>query len=168
MEFVIRRAGESDVPGIMAVMNEAKETMEHSDWFVSDDETFIREHLEGQGYVLIALAEDQTVAGFFVVKYPENEENLGTYLNYSKEKLAQVAIMDSAAVLRSYRGNRLQEKMLKAAEAQLDTKKYHYLMCTIHPENVYSLSNMERNGYIVKKKVQCYGGLTRYILEKEV
>lgn len=167
MEFIIRKAQASDIPGIMAVMEEARQETLHPDWFVADNEEFVREHLEGKGFVIIAqTADTDQTAGFFLVKYPDDEENLGHYLGFDEEQLSHVAVMDSAAVGSSYRGNRLQGKMLEAAEELLDKKRFYYLMCTIHPDNKFSRHNMESHGYEVKKTALCYGGLPRCILLK--
>lgn len=168
IHFVIRRADESDVPEIMTIMNEAKNDMAHPEWFVADDENYMREHLQGKGYVIVAESPIGGIAGFFVVKYPEDEENLGTYLEFDREQLAHVAVMDSAVVGSVYRGNGLQEQMLEAAESLLDKEKYYYLMCTIHPDNEFSRNNMESHGYKVKKIALCYGGLPRCILLKNL
>lgn len=168
MEFMIRRATPDDVGGIMAVMEEAKHVSAHAQWFVADDEDFVRRHLKEEGFVIVAEAENGEIAGFFLVKEPRPEENLGRYLDFDNTKLNQVAVMDSAAVGAKYRGNGLQGRMLLAAERELDTEKFKYLMCTIHPENRYSLHNMQSHGYEVKKTVQCYGGLPRHILVKVV
>ena len=53
--------------------------------------------------------------------------------------------MDSAVVGSVYRGNGLQEQMLEAAESLLDKEKYYYLMCTIHPDNEFSIKINEIN-----------------------
>lgn len=80
--FRIRKAEMADVDEIMAVMHEAKNDKEHPDWFVSDDEEYVRTHIEEQGFVIVAQTADGSVAGFFLIKYPENrEDNLGTYLD---------------------------------------------------------------------------------------
>ena len=50
--FRIRKAEMTDVDEIMAVMHEAKNDKEHPDWFVSDDEEYVRTHIEEQGFVL--------------------------------------------------------------------------------------------------------------------
>lgn len=168
IQFVIRRAEEADIPEIMQIMDEAKSDISHPEWFVADDEDYIRKHLQGCGYVIVAESPLGRIAGFFVVKYPEDKDNLGTYLNFDREQLAHVAVMDSAAVGSAYRGNGLQEKMLLAAEELLDTEKYYYLMCTIHPDNKFSRNNMESHGYKVKKIALCYGGLPRCILLKKL
>ena len=98
--FRIRKAEMTDVDEIMAVMHEAKNDKEHPDWFVSDDEEYVRTHIEEQGFVIVAQTADGSVAGFFIIKYPENrEDNLGTYLDFDEEQLSHVAVMDSAVVL---------------------------------------------------------------------
>ena len=168
IHFVIRKADEADISGIMAIMNEARSDTEHPDWFVADDEKYIREHIQDQGYVIVAESPIGGIAGFFVVKYPDDEDNLGTCLDFDREQLAHVAVMDSAVVGSVYRGNGLQGKMLEAAEELLDTEKYYYLMCTIHPDNEFSRNNMESHGYKVKKIALCYGGLPRCILLKNL
>ena len=168
IHFKIRRAGEADVPEIMTIMDEARFDTAHPDWFVADDEEYIREHLQNRGYVIVAESPTGGIAGFFVVKYPEDEENLGTYLEFDQEQLSHVAVMDSAVVGSAYRGNGLQEQMLEKAERLLDTEKYYYLMCTIHPDNEFSRNNMESHGYQVKKIALCYGGLPRCILLKNL
>jgi len=84
--FRIRKAEMADVDEIMAVMHEAKNDKEHPDWFVSDDEEYVRTHIEEQGFVIVAQTADGSVAGFFLIKYPENrEDNLGTYLDFDEE-----------------------------------------------------------------------------------
>ena len=159
----------ADVDEIMAVMHEAKNDKEHPDWFVSDDEEYVRTHIEEQGFVIVAQTADGSVAGFFLIKYPENrEDNLETYLDFDEEQLSHVAVMDSAVVCCAYRGNGLQGHMLEEAERLLDTDQYYYLMCTIHPDNQFSRHNMEIHGYEVKRTALCYGGLPRCILLKDL
>ena len=169
MEFIIRKAQASDVAGIMSVMEEARRNTLNPEWFVADDEEFVREHLEENGFVIVAQCTDtDQIAGFFLVKYPEDEENLGHYLEFNEEQLSYVAVMDSAAVGDRYRGNGLQGRMLEAAEKLLDKNRFYYLMCTIHPDNKFSRHNMESHGYEVKKTTLCYGGLPRCILLKSL
>ena len=119
--------------------------------------------------MIVAQTADGSVAGFFIIKYPENrEDNLGTYLDFDEEQLVHVAVMDSAVVGNTYRGNGLQGRMLDAAENFLNLEEYYYLMCTIHPDNQFSRHNMESHGYEVKRTALCYGGLPRCILLKDL
>ena len=166
MEFILRKADRNDVDEIMGIMRETQEDTSHPDWFAADNEEYILGHLQGKGFTIVAVGENE-IAGFFVVKKPEPEENLGIFLDFSKEQCERVWIMDTAVVAKKWRGHGLQSRMLLAAEEELTAFSPGYLLCTVHPENSYSLNNMQNNGYKVMKKVFCYGGLERFVLMKE-
>lgn len=171
MKFIIREADKDDLSAIMEIMNHTAQGGTPEEWYVTDTEEEVRLALEQKGIVLVAEAADtkmsNTIAGFFIAKYPEQEENLGTFLAYSEKQLEQVILMESAAVAPQYQGNGLQGRMLEELEQRIDWKKYRYAMCTVHPENQYSLSNMQKHGYEIKKTVTCYGNHIRHILVKE-
>lgn len=169
--YVIRRANPEDVKSLVYVMKEASRTVEKAEWFVSDDEAFIREHIEKKGFTLVAVPEEEErrVVGFLIIKFPGlSEENLGRLLEYPEEKLMQVAHMDSAAVLPEARGRKLQSLFLQQAERELAGTQYRYFMATVHPDNRYSLQNLLGCGYRVIKTVRKYGGLLRHLLLKEI
>ena len=65
--FLIRKADEADVVGIMKVMNEAQGDKEHPDWFVADNEDYIRAHLKEHGFVVVAESSEEEIAGFFLI-----------------------------------------------------------------------------------------------------
>lgn len=64
MEFEIRKAGIGDIDGIMKLMQEAVQNTEHPEWFVSDDEAYVREHLEEKGYVITACTPEGELQDF--------------------------------------------------------------------------------------------------------
>lgn len=165
--FSFQKATQSDVDAIMHIMNTAKSQAE-SGWFVADDETYVREHIEEKGFVMLARAEHGEAAGFFMIHIPGmGMDNLGRELGFSEKELSSVVHMDSAAVLPAFRGHRLQLRLLQAAEKELSRyPQYRYFLCTVHPDNQYSLHNMEQNGYQQVKTTKKYGGLTRHILMK--
>ena len=172
MKFEIRRAVPSDLPGIMRIMRSSPDPL-HPDWYITDEEPFIRERMSEDGsstengFTLVAQSSDGNITGYFVVTYPTLEKNLGNFLSYSEEQLGQTVIMDTTAVDARYRGYGLQRKMAEAAEASIDKKDVRYLLCMIHPDNIYSLSNMKKLGYIPRDEVE-YHGRRRYILEKKL
>lgn len=166
-EGILRRAEAGDLSGIMCVMTEAKKRAKPG-WFVSDDCEYVRRHLEEDGLIIVAEGRQGEIAGFMMVDFPgTSERNLGTYLDLEGEELNRVAHMDSVAVLPDYRGNHLHERMLTMAEDILDRMpQYKYRMCTVHPENVYSLRNFQRRGYQIRATVYKYNGLPRHIMYK--
>lgn len=169
MGFTVRRATEQDVEGAFAVMEAVVASLAQKDWYKPDDRDFIHQHITEKGFTMVAEDENGKVSAFFVVHYPRmGPDNLGRVLDLTEEELLTVAHMESAAVLPSCRGHKLQARMLEAAEAELAGGPFHYLMVTVHPDNVYSLGNMLRHGYQVVATMKKYGGLDRHILCKQI
>ena len=87
MNFTFRTADMKDLPQILHIMHTAYDSMERKDWFVIDTEDYMKEHIAAHGFTMLAIAEDGTIAGFFLIKFPGNtEENLGHLLQYSKDR----------------------------------------------------------------------------------
>lgn len=167
MDFIIRKAQLSDIPGLMRVMEETVGTMVHPDWFVSDGEAHMAAQINGEGFVLLAQALDGIIAGFFQACFPGfSEDNLGRDADLREAELPKVAHMDSVAVLPAYRGHKLQAKLVTAGEKELAALGYRHLLCTVHPDNRYSLSNLTDLGYVLTVTLKKYGGLPRHVLYK--
>ena len=97
------------------------------------------------------------------------EDNLGRTLeNWSEGLLTKVSHMESAAVLPEFRGQKIQKKLLEEAEKIERKQGMQYLMCTVHPENRYSVENLEQLGYMVLLETEKYGGLRRKIVYKKL
>lgn len=175
MKFYTSLGNEDNLDEIMEVMEEAKRTVRKPEWFAADTRGYVRDILRNKGFVILAReAESRELAGFFSVYFPEDTESLGKYAGISQERSCRVVHMDSAAVRARYRGQGLQRLMLARAEEELDRwmeqrgEELQYRMCTVHPENSYSLKNMEQAGYELLSRARLYGGLERYVLWKKV
>ena len=174
MKFKIEKMTVENLPEIMEVMEDAHKSVGKQEWFVADEEAYVKQVLEGKGFLVGAREEEsRELAGFFMVFYPEAQNNLGQYAGLTGEELGKVVYMDSAAVKESYRGNRLQGQMLQEAERLLKEQQkkqrqnVQYCMCTVHPDNHSSLHTMEKNGYEIVSREKLYGGLDRYVLCKK-
>ena len=98
--------------------------------------------------------------------YRERPEK--SWFSMDESQLSLVAHMEIAMVRSSYRGNGLQKKLMEAAEEQLRSAGFRWLMGTAHPDNVYSVHNFEQLGYKPVTKALKYGGLPRYIFCKKI
>lgn len=174
MELMIRRANRGEGARIAALARRVLEEMseETKIWFSIDaiDEEAARiDSGEDFGYVAEDIENGGRLAGVFMVEFPGTaENNLGHYVNFSEEQLNQVAHMDTAAVLSSYRGQKLQRRLMETAEAELKALGYRYLMCTVHPDNPYSRGNLEDMGYRKVWEGLKYGGKPRLAMLKEI
>ena len=165
MNIQIRKIGMDEVDKYLAFLHEVKAMMEEDEWFFLDPDEEVYEMME-QGAMGIWLAEDgERIAAVFCVVYPGSRHfNLGYDLGFGDEELKRVVHMDTAAVHPDYRGQGLQHRMMAHAEQELSGR---ILMCTIHPDNRYSLNNVLKQGYTIEKKTEKYGSI-RYILRKDL
>ena len=165
MEIRIRKIGMDELHKYLEFSHMVKEMMPQDDWFFLDPDEEVREMME-HDRVGVWLAEDgDRIAAVFCVVYPELRPfNLGYDLAFSEADLKRVVHMDTAAVHPDYRGQGLQHRMMHHAEQELGGK---ILMCTIHPDNRYSLNNVLKQGYTIEKKTEKYGSI-RYILRKDL
>ena len=168
--FILREAGPGDLDGVMNVMEAAARLTRPKEWFVPDDADYVAAHLDmRQGFVQAAEAEDGRIAAFFMVHFPGlADNNLGRELGFSEQELLRCAHMDSAAVLPEYRGFGLQRRLCRMAEQRAGEKGFRHLLCTVHPDNRFSLQNMQQSGYEIRTTLLKYGGLPRHILLKEL
>ena len=168
--MIFKKAAANDAKLISTTMKKIYEELENKDLYVIDTEDFIRQSIDGiHGFAILAL-EDNTLAGYFIVRYPEfdEEDHLGDYIGFNTDKKKLSVYMDSAAVLPEFRGRNLQNRMLNECEKILADTPYKYALSTISPDNTASLRSLTKNGFKILKTAKLYGGLERNILYKKI
>lgn len=167
----IKKAVVEDAKEIMDVIQYVHDQMEQPNWYVIDDQKYYEYHLQdgkGIGYKAVDVQAGKIV-GIFIAIIPQTKElNLGYDIGFSKEKAEKSVVMDTVAVLPEYRGHNLQYKTMMAAEQELKALGYQYLLCTVHPENRFSLGNVQKQGYEIVMTKEKYGGYLRHILLKDL
>lgn len=166
MNMTYRMAVMEDVDLVMTVMNQTVEAMTDKTLYMADDREFVKKHISDEGEIILAVAPDNPLpAGFLILRYPkESEDNLGRDIGLTGEALLKVVHMESAAVALAFRGQGLMRKLIFNGEKIAAGKGYIYGMCTVSPQNPWSLSNMQTCGYKIKATVPKYGGVMRHIL----
>lgn len=168
MNLKIRKAEIADTEAYICLLHEVKNAMAYPDWFCIDPDEKVRAMMEdGSMEMWIAECEDQIVGAFSIVVPGLEPHNLGNDLNFSEEDLKKVVHMDTAAVHPNYRGLGLQYRLMMEAEKELTQSGHRILLCTVHPDNQYSLQNVLKQGYAIMVKKEKYGSI-RYILRKDI
>jgi len=104
-----------------------------------------------------------------------SEKNLGNDINMPRQELAKVAHLETTVVHPEYRGNSLQSLTLQQAIPMIKDFGYSHLLCTVSPQNIYSLYNIIKNGLRIKALKKKYGsekdgkdGMWRFILHRNL
>jgi GNAT superfamily N-acetyltransferase len=104
-----------------------------------------------------------------------SDKNLGNDINIPRQELAKVAHLETTVVHPDYRGNSLQSLTLQQAMPMVKELGYYHLLCTVSPQNIYSLYNIIKNGLRIKALKKKYGtgkdgkdGMWRFILHKDL
>lgn len=166
----IIRVGRERLREAYEIVNKVDQGMNVPEWFVAEPyEEFDFWMKKERGLLYLAVDEDENVGAMFFVILPGlHPDNLGYDLNMEEEQLKLCAMMDTAAVLPEFRGHHLQYEMMQHAEADLREMGYKYLLCTVHPENVFSRSNVMKQGYQKMLTKEKYGGFLRDIWMKQI
>ena len=163
--ITIRRGTDGDTQRVLTFLAQIKAGMAHKDWFCLDTPEEFRHRMES-GHMWLWIAEDgEKLAGVFTVVFPgTSPANYGWKLNLPEADLERVVNMDTAAVHPDYRGQGFQRRLMEAAEKELGPGKI--LLCTIHPDNGYSLHNAQSQGYEIQTTLPMYGSI-RHLLRKD-
>ncbi len=171
MEFRIQKAVPEQYEHVIRMIQNTKQTIKQQEWFAVDSADYMLTALtENKGIAYFAISQKTNeIAGVFMYVVPGNQpENLGLDIDLPPKELPYVVNMDTVSVLPSYRGHHLQRRLMLFAEEELRKEGYHHLICTIHPENKYSMNNALSLGYEVKKICEKYGGYHRAVLLKTI
>lgn len=168
MELEFRKGNQRDTELFIQFLDTVKEEMTQKEWFYLDPPEVVREMMaDGTMELWLAMDADRLAAAFDILHPGLDSFNYGYDLGLTEEELLQVVHMDTSAVHRDYRGQGLQRKMVHTAEEELSGQGKRILLCTVHPENRYSLNNMLNQGYAIQKRVEKYGS-ERFVLRKDI
>ena len=164
MEIVIRKGTLADTEAFITLLQEVRQGMPHKEWLYLDPPEDVRQMMADRTMELWVAMDGQRMAGALSILHPgQKEYNYGHHLGFDQEQLMRVINMDSAAVHPDYRGQGLQRRLLDTAEQELRERGGRYLLCTIHPENRFSLNNALKQGYEILKTGPKYGSIRHFM-----
>lgn len=166
MSITIRKGTREDLNSFVQLLTEVRAGMEHPEWFYVDPPAETHALMD-KGILELWLAEEngKVVAVFDLLIAGKDTCNYGCSLGFSEAQLMRTVNMDSVAVHPDYRGRGLQRRLLQTAEEWLLGQGEWTLLCTIHPDNRFSLNNALLQGYETLCKMPMYGSV-RYFLKK--
>lgn len=168
MGIVIRKGTLKDAQDYITLLQGVWRQMKNREWLYLDDPSEVLKMMEdGIMQLWVALDANRLAAAFDILIPGLDTFNYGYDLNFDEEALLRTVNMDTIVVHPDYRGLGLQRTLMLEAENWAIDQGYRTLICTVHPDNCYSLNNMLRLGYRIERKVPKYDSV-RYVLRKEL
>ena len=168
-EIVIRKATLSDAEEIHSIMLYTYEHLEDKSLFICDDLDYVKKCLNETGFAVVACNSCGKIIASFIFEVPgDSSHSYGKDIGLPESKLEQIIHMLSVVVLPEYRGNHLQERLLKYGESLINTTQYNIFMATVSPDNPASYKTFEKLGYKNVLTKEKYGGFKRRIYMKTI
>lgn len=164
----IRLLNKDDITKLLELNQLVFDNLDRSDLFELDSPEFFDKHLSTGGIIYGCFVEDTLIADVVTVIPGLNKDNLGYDIGLSEDMLKKVVHLESVVVHPSYRGNGLQVLLCKLIEDIALGLGYEHFLATVHPKNIFSLTNLLSLGLKVNKFVLKYEGKERYIVYKQL
>jgi GNAT superfamily N-acetyltransferase len=126
--------------------------------------------------ILGVFNQSQELIAYRYVGFPGyDNKNLGYDVKLPKKELDKVVHLETTVVHPDYRGNGLQSLTLQEIIPVVKEMGYKHLLCTVSPQNYFSLFNIMKSGLKIKALKKKYGtdesgkdGLWRFILHRNL
>lgn len=140
-----------------------RKNMEHPDWLGSFSKEDLITMLNNNSKIWIFYLNDDPVCSTMII--PASEKSLAKFdLNLD---CCEVVDYGPVFVNPKYTGHRLQYQMLQMQDEYCKKIGYKYAVTTIHPDNLFSINNFIKDGFLLKDTKEFKRGI-RNIYFKEL
>lgn len=171
-EYAISMLKEKDLSQVISLQELVYRSLPNKDVLATDTLDFIEGCIQDDGFIIGVHNSKEQLISYRMVSLPKKrKDNMGIDLKLPHNELSRVAHLETTVVHPDYRGNGLQSKSLQLAFPLLEAKRIKHVICTVSPFNLFSLTNIMKNGLKIKVLTRKYGqaednsdGLWRFIL----
>ena len=175
-KYTMRLAEIRELDAVVELQQYVYEQLSNKQVLYMDSYEEMYEDLENGAKVIGIYNENNRLIAYRYIGFPnDTSKNLGYDINLPQNELNKVVHLETTVVHPDYRGNGLQSLTLKHAAELVKTLGYKHLVCTVSPQNLFSLYNVMQNGLKIKALKRKYGsdedqkdGLWRFILHRDL
>lgn len=132
-----------DVDKYIEYRENVKKTMKEPDWlgdFSKDDILYM---LDNNSKIWIYFKDEEFICSMMLIPSTKKDlDKFGIDLDFN-----EVVDYGPMFVNSKYVGNSLQYQMLKELDEYSSNKGYKYAISTVHPNNIYSINNLIKDGF---------------------
>lgn len=126
------------------------------------------EDLHKGGVILGVFNDENSLVAYRYASFPGLEDRNLAYDFDIPIELEKVCQLETTIVHPDYRGNNLQDRLVKIMVGIARDRGYTDLTCTVSPYNYHSLNNIMKNGLKVRALKSKYQDLIRFVLHGKV
>ena len=155
-----------DLDKYMNFVEFIKEDMQFPEWLGDITKEELEELLLNNSKIWLYSLKETLICSMMIT--PLDNEDLREYeLDYKENEIVNY---DAMFVSPHYTGNHLQLQMLKQLDKYSINRGYNYALCITHPDNIYSIDNIEKDGFVLKKTKRSDKGIKNLYIKnlKEV
>ncbi|HZX45792.1 MAG TPA: hypothetical protein VFF83_00795 [Clostridia bacterium] len=175
-QYVMRLISTEELGDIVALEKYVYDLLPNKQVLCMDSYEEMLDDIKRGAKVIGVFNKAKDLIAYRYIGFPgNNPKNLGNDINLPEQELPKVAHLETTVVHPDYRGNSLQSLTLQKAIPMVQDLGYSHLLCTVSPQNIYSLYNIMKNGLRVKALKKKYGksedgsdGLWRFILHRNL
>lgn len=175
-KYTMRLIANEELEDVVALQKYVYEQLPNKQALYMDSYEEMFDDMKQGAKVIGVFNNDGELIAYRYIGFPGNsEKNLGNDINMPRKELISVAHLETTVVHPEYRGNSLQSLTLQQAIPMIKNFGYNHLLCTVSPQNVYSLYNIMKNGLRIKALKKKYGsekdgkdGMWRFILHRNL
>jgi hypothetical protein len=170
-QYVICLLSMRELPEIMALQETIVQQLHRSDILQPFSCDFMKQHLNGKGFVLGVFVKSRLVA-FRNVYFPDKHDstwNLGNDIGLGSSELDKVANLQMVCVHPDYRGNALAMRMNRLSLQLIrDNGAHEHVCATVSPYNYWNIRILLNCGFHIKKLKHKYRGKLRYVVHRQL
>lgn len=174
-DYYMKLLSLDEIELVMKLQEHVYRNLPNKNVLFCDEYDDIYSDLKGDSRILGVFNSVEKLIAYRYISIPGiTEKNLGLDLGLSDKELKHVAHLETTVVHPEYRGNNLQSLTLNVLIEEILELGYNHLICTISPQNPYSLYNIMKNGLSVRALKRKYmtkeneSGLWRFILHRDL
>lgn len=171
MEHVnLRIATESDLEEIFNLIQIVGKEMEHKNnelfAYSKNSDTYLQ--MLKTGLCVVAIKNGKIIASL-LTRPEDNRDGKFDLSDIPKSSMFKTIEFVTCEVLKEYRGNKLEQKLINFAIEELNKSGYYkYAICSVSPDNKASLKSVKNSGFTICAKAKLYGGKMRYVLVNQL
>lgn len=133
-----------------------------------DDRCHFERHVEERGLILGCFVDGELVAYGVLGLDSPTVDHMAHLLHLTESERERLCVLDGAATLPQWRGHHLHCRCIEERMALGRQLGRTLVAATVAPENLRSLRGLLKEGLVVRRYAQLYGGLARLVLQRDL